>query len=191
MKYFPNKEKEIGKLNFSQLFFIANSLSSFLHTTQSTVIKLYHGHTHFCYTIHLCIYVESHMHVGTKVPQCTPAGQRTMLWSHFSHWTQILVVSTKSPHCPTSCLSKDNKLLSQDGGEHFSPCRDDLMPLCQTSASIHKTVGVIQGKHTRKSKEAWKGQPALHRSWWNGDRHRLRSNELQSTSLNKQAESSY
>lgn len=85
VKYFPNKGKEIRKLKFSELFFIANSLSSFLHTTQTTVIKLYHGHTHFCYNIHLCIYVISHMHVGTKVPQYIPAGQRTMLWSHFSH----------------------------------------------------------------------------------------------------------
>lgn len=93
MKYFPNKEKEIGKLNFSQLFFIANSLSSFLHTTQSTVIKLYHGHTHFYYTIHLCIYVESHMHVCAHLQvrgQCCGVISLTeprFWWEALSHLT--------------------------------------------------------------------------------------------------------
>lgn len=56
VKYFSNKGKEIGKLKFSQLFFIANSLSSFLHTTQTTV-KLYHGHTHTFVTIFICVYM--------------------------------------------------------------------------------------------------------------------------------------
>lgn len=58
-------------------------------------------------------------------------------------------------------------IMSQDGGEHFSTCRNDLMPLCQTTTD--KTVGVIQEKHTTSQRRHGSRQSALHRSCGDGE----------------------